>query len=169
MAYHHFKMDTFRSALQLVHKNCYFCSVDLKDAFYSIKIHEADSKYLRFIWDDQLYEFTCLVMGLSEAPRKFTKIVKVLLSELRKLGINIVAFIDDTLIVDETKIECNKAAATTVTQFDGKGLTIHPAKSVLDATQTIDYLGFTISSVTMTARIFSRSPARTDRSASSAC
>ena len=42
-------------------------------------------------------------MGLSEAPRKFTKVIKVLLSVLRQEGIKIVAFIDDTLVVDDSE------------------------------------------------------------------
>ena len=32
----HFKMDTIYSALKLVSKNCFFASVDLKDAFFSV-------------------------------------------------------------------------------------------------------------------------------------
>ena len=34
-----FKMETVQTALQLTTKNCYFASVDLRDAYYSIEIH----------------------------------------------------------------------------------------------------------------------------------
>jgi hypothetical protein len=150
--YHHFKMDTLKSALELVTENCHFCSVDFKDAFYSVRVNPRHRKYLRFLWNNNLYQFRCLVMGLSEAPRKFTKIIKVLLSELRKQGILIVAFIDDTLIVDDSAEHCQLATNIAVSDFDSKGITIHPAKSVLTPTQTIEYLGFLIDSVTMTVR-----------------
>ena len=123
--YHHFKMDTLKSALELVSKDCFFCSIDFKDAFYSLRVHPSHRKYLRFIWKGELYQFRCLVMGLSEAPRKFTKIVKVMLSELRKQGILIVAFIDDTLVVDESEAECQNATNASVKLFDDKGMTIH--------------------------------------------
>jgi hypothetical protein len=142
-------MDTLKSALELVTPNCYFCSVDFKDAFYSVRVHPKHRKYLRFIWNDKLFQFRCLVMGLSEAPRKFTKIIKVLLSELRKLGILIVAFIDDTLVVDESEQQCQIATNTAVAEFDAKGITVHPDKSVLTPTHIIEYLGFTINSLTM--------------------
>lgn len=35
----HFKMDTLKSAINLVKKDCYFASIDLKDAYYSVAVH----------------------------------------------------------------------------------------------------------------------------------
>ena len=34
--YHHFKMETLGAAINLVSRNCYFASIDLQDAHYSI-------------------------------------------------------------------------------------------------------------------------------------
>ena len=47
---HHFliKMDTFEMALKLVKQYCYFGSIDLRHAYYSVSIAEEDQKYLRF-------------------------------------------------------------------------------------------------------------------------
>ncbi len=41
----------------------------LKDAYFSAPIGLRDRKYLRFLWDNALYEFTCLPFGHSLAPR----------------------------------------------------------------------------------------------------
>ena len=46
--------------MHLISKNCYFASVDLCDAYYSVPIAPEHRKYLRFIWKQQMYEFTCL-------------------------------------------------------------------------------------------------------------
>ena len=35
--YHHFKMETLNHAIQLMTKNCYMASIDLKDACYSVR------------------------------------------------------------------------------------------------------------------------------------
>ena len=35
----------------------------MKDAYYSIPIQSSDRKFLRFIWEGELYEFTCLPNG----------------------------------------------------------------------------------------------------------
>ena len=51
VTYRHFKMDTLKSALELVTQNCFFCSVDFKDAFYSVRVHPRHRKFLRFYWD----------------------------------------------------------------------------------------------------------------------
>ena len=74
--YNHFKMETLNHAVQLMTRNCYMASIDLKDAYYSVPIAPEDRRYPRFIWQGQLYQFTCLPNGLSEAPRKFTKLLK---------------------------------------------------------------------------------------------
>ena len=66
--YHHFKMDTFRTALKLIRPGSFMASVDLKDAYYSIPIAEEDRKLLMFQWKGKYYQFTCLPNGLSSAP-----------------------------------------------------------------------------------------------------
>ena len=59
----HFKMESLKSAVNAMTKGCYFASVDLKDAYYSIKIREKDRKF---------FQFTSLIMGLSTSARVFT-------------------------------------------------------------------------------------------------
>ena len=83
---HRFKMDSLSTITKLVTQNCYMAAVDMRDAYYSIPIRSSDRKFLRFIWEGELYEFTCLPNGLSCAPRLFTKILKPPLSTLHKQG-----------------------------------------------------------------------------------
>ena len=51
-------------------------SIDLKDTYFNIPIFGLHRKYLRFIWKNQRYKFTCLPFGYSLAPRVFTKVFK---------------------------------------------------------------------------------------------
>ena len=53
-------------------------SVDTKDAYYSILIRSLDRKILRFIWEGELYEFTCHPNGLSCAPTYLLKFLSPL-------------------------------------------------------------------------------------------
>ena len=69
----HFKMETLQSAINAMRKNCYFGSVDLAEAFYSIPVREQDKKYFRFMHNGQKFQFTALIMGLTHSPRIFTK------------------------------------------------------------------------------------------------
>jgi hypothetical protein len=61
-------------------------SLDLKDANYSVSVNHSDRKYLRFVWQGVLCQFTCLPNGLSSCPRTFTKLLKPPLTALHKLG-----------------------------------------------------------------------------------
>ena len=45
VTYRHFKMDTLNVITNLLSKNCYMASVDLKDAYYSIPIAKQHRKY----------------------------------------------------------------------------------------------------------------------------
>jgi hypothetical protein len=40
-------------------------SIDLKHAYYTIPIAEEQRKFLKFVWNEQLYEFCVLPMGLK--------------------------------------------------------------------------------------------------------
>ena len=76
VTYRHFKMDNLKTAIDLVRPNCFMASVDLKDAYYSVPIHNTYQSYLKFKFDNKVYAFTCLPNGLSPAPQIFTKILK---------------------------------------------------------------------------------------------
>ena len=53
--YHHFKMDSLNTVLQMVKSSCFMASIDLKDAYYSVPIATVDQKYLKFLWRRKLY------------------------------------------------------------------------------------------------------------------
>lgn len=61
---HHFKMETLKTALNLVKPNAFFGSLDLRQAYYSLPIHKDSRKFLRFIWDGVIYEYSSLPNGL---------------------------------------------------------------------------------------------------------
>ena len=70
--YHHFKIDTIASAIEMVTPGCFMASIDLKDAYYSVSIANQDRKYLKFSWRNNLYQFTCFPNGLA-VPEKVYK------------------------------------------------------------------------------------------------
>ena len=127
----HFKMDTLNTIIQLVEKDCFMASIDLKDAYYSVPIARSDRKYLRFFWRGQLYQFTCLPNGLSCGPRKFTKLLKPTLTELHLKG-HISS--DDLYLQGKTYDACVHNVIDTVIQIDALGLVTHPEKYVFNPT-----------------------------------
>ena len=156
VSYHHFKMDTLETAIKLMRPGCFMTSIDLKDAYYSIPVAPECQKYLKFIWKDTLYCFTCLPMGLTSSPPIFTKVLKPVFASLRtKFGHTCLGYIDDSLYVEDTQEDCLWATLHAVQLFSQLGFQIHPEKSVFIPTQCIEFLGFLLDSSTMTVRLTS--------------
>ena len=70
----------------------------LKDAYFSISLHQK-LKYVRFQWKGNLFQFSCLCFGLGLAPRIFTKILKIPISMLLRINIELIIYLDDILIM----------------------------------------------------------------------
>lgn len=157
VSYHHFKLDTLQIAIQLVQPFCFMSSIDLKDAYYSIPITVEHQKYLKFYWRNVLYTFTCLPMGLSSSPRIFTKVMKPIFSTLRsQFGHICLNYMDDSFYIGRSALECAETTLHAIELFSRLGLQINPKKSVIVPSQTIEFLGFIIDSVSMTVTLSPR-------------
>ena len=86
VAYKHCKLESFQDVLTMVTPGVWMGSVDLKDAYYSIPVHKEHQKYLKFYFEGDYLQFTCLPNGYAQALRAFTKILKQPFGYLRKLG-----------------------------------------------------------------------------------
>ena len=143
-------MDTLQTITNLMTQNCFVRSVDLKDAYYSIPVHRSLSKYLKFFWDQKLYQFTCMPNGLSCCPRLFTKILKPPLTALHKKGHIASNYIDDLYQQGQTFAKCKTDVLDTIEQFDSLGFISHPSKSAFEPSQKLIILGFRLDLVKMT-------------------
>lgn len=83
----HFKMETIRTASDLIFTDCFMSVIDLKDAYHAIPISQNSQKYLKFRWKGTLYCYTCLPFGLCLAPYLYTKLTKPIVARLRSQGI----------------------------------------------------------------------------------
>ena len=147
--YHHFKMDTLETAVMLLRPNWWMASIDLKDAYYTVRVVPEDRKFLRFAVGDKLYQFKAMPMGLASAPRIFTKLVKPVLAVLRKKGIICMAYIDDLLLVGPTAESCSAAVSEGIKILTDLGFVVNYKKSQLSPLQRVRYLGFEVDSVQM--------------------
>lgn len=149
--YEHFKMEHLDFVTDLVYDDDWFCSIDLKDAYFALPIDSSCWKYLRFYWNNQLWEYRVLVFGLSSAPRVFTRLCKPILAWIRgHLGIRCSMYIDDLIIMEQSKSKLMKSVSEIYNLLVGLGFQINHEKSVLKPTQTIKHLGFDIDSTKLT-------------------
>ena len=94
--YHHFKMDTFESVLKLVKPGCFFASIDVHHAYYSVPMAAEDQVKLRFQKSGKLYQFQSLPKGISCTPKQFTRLMKPVYASLCILGHTNSGYIDDS-------------------------------------------------------------------------
>lgn len=149
----HFKMETLQTALNLLQEGDFLVSVDLKDAYFSIPIHQQHRKYLRFLWKNQRYEFQCLPFGLKSAPRIFTKCTKPIMSALRSHGHRGIIYIDDSLWMGRSARSVEETGFSVVNLFQQAGFQINEEKSSLLPTQSLTFLGYVIDTVKMTVSL----------------
>ena len=145
----HFKMDHVKSALNMARKRCFMASVDLIYAYYSVPIENSLQIFFVLQFQEKFYKYACLPNGLTSAPRIFTKIMKPVLSTLRKLGYNVINYLDDIFICGDTFAACRDAVLVTVNLLLIIGFSIHSEKSQLTLIRKIEYLGFLIDYVKM--------------------
>lgn len=82
--------------------------------------------------------------------------MKPVFGTLRKIGHENVAYIDDSLLQGDSYEQCMTNIKDTMKLMDSLGLTIHPEKSIIVPTQSIEFVGFLLNSVDMSVKLAPR-------------
>ena len=93
-----FRMESLSNVIQSVNQGDWLASVDLKDAYLHIPIHQDHRKFLRFSINGVRYQWKVLPFGLSTVPRVFTKVLSPVVAALRLRGVHIQPYLDDLLL-----------------------------------------------------------------------
>ena len=152
----HFKMETLKDVIPVVFHKCFFATIDLQDAYYSVPIRPADRDWLRFLWHGKHYRFTCLPQGFTSAPRIFTRLLKPVFALFRKFGLITTCYIDDCIFIAASRDKLMDQLRFALQVFDSLGLTVNVGKSSLTPSQKVEFLGFIIDSVNMSISITSQ-------------
>lgn len=137
----HFKLEDGRTAAKLLSKGDFLAKLDLENAYFLIPVDETSSKYLRFIFQNQCFEFLCLPFGLNVAPYVFTKVMKPVVSNLRDKGFTSVIYLDDILLMGSSKRRCLDNIKNSVELLESLGFIINYNKSISKPIQRIEFLG----------------------------
>ena len=149
----HFKMEGIHTLKDLLRKGDWLAKIDLKDAFFSIPIHLNHKKFLRFIFKENTYQFNCLPFGLSSTPWVFTKTLKPALAILRERDVHLIAYIDDILILEESRELILDHVIGMRYLLECLGFIVNTKKSVLNPAQVIEFLGLSVDSIAIEIRL----------------
>ena len=147
--YERFKMEEMEALRNLIRPRDWLVKLDLKDAYLTVPVNAQYQKFLRFQWETKLYQCVALPFGLSSAPRTFTKLMKPVMASLRSKGVRLVIYLDDILILNATKSQLLLELAMAKELIEGLGFIINYEKSVLTPSRSIEYLGLTIDTNSM--------------------
>ncbi len=76
-----------------------FAAIDLKDAYFHVSILLQHRPFLRFAFEDRAWKYRVLPFWLPLSPRVFTKVVEGALAPLQEVGVRILNYLDDWLIL----------------------------------------------------------------------
>ena len=122
------KLEPTQDTLNLITVGCYFASVDLKNAYYSIPKHDDFQKYLKMYWEKYYFKYTVLPNGFAPAVREYTKVMSPRFKHLRSKGHLLVKYLDDSLLIGETARIWLNNVTDTVNLLRSLGFTIDPGK-----------------------------------------
>ena len=137
----HFKMETQGSVRSAIRSQEWAVSIDIRDAYLHVPMHQAVRKYLRFVVNKKVYQFTCLPFGLATSPREFTKLLRPVVSLLRQQGVKLHVYLDDWLIRADTPEEAQLHSQTTIKVLQFLGWIINFEKSDLTPSQDFQFIG----------------------------
>ena len=142
----HFEMEDIYVLKDLLRAGDWMAKVDLKDAYFMLPIQE-DRAFLKLSLRDQTYWFKYLPFDLACTPWVFTKTLKPAIAKLRQLGVGMIVYIDDILILAESKELARDHAIGLVYLLENLGFALSKAKCQLELTQTIEFLSFSVNSL----------------------
>ena len=140
--YQHFKMEDISTLKDLIQPNDWMMKLDLKDAYFFVPIHKDHRKYFRFQWINSIKEFSCLPFTYGPAPRRFTKLFRPVLALLRKMGMRLVIYIDDIIILNQSCTALLQDRDSVIFLLQCLRFVINWTKYQLEPTQSLEYLGF---------------------------
>ena len=104
-------------------------------------MHQAVRKYLRFVVNKKVYQFSCLPFGLATPPREFTKLLQPVVALLRQRIVKLHVYLDDWLICADNPEQVQLHAPTTIRVLQFPGWIINYEKSDLTPSQDFQFIG----------------------------
>eukprot|EP01113_Clastostelium_recurvatum_P021796 TRINITY_DN2587_c0_g2_i1.p2 TRINITY_DN2587_c0_g2~~TRINITY_DN2587_c0_g2_i1.p2 ORF type:complete len:510 (-),score=73.18 TRINITY_DN2587_c0_g2_i1:1021-2550(-) len=122
----------------------YMTKIDLKDGFFHLEIPERDRTYFGFQWRGEYYVYNVFGFGCNVTPHTFCKMLRPVIEHLRSLGVRILAYMDDFIILGRTRAECLHSTHLTLEALRHLGWHVKASKSHLEPTQRLEFLGLEV-------------------------
>jgi len=119
----------------------YFTKLDIKDAYYNIRIREGDEWKTTFSTKLGTYKYLVMPFGLCNAPAAFQQCINEVLMEY--IDMCCIVYLDDRLIYSNTLQQHRKDISNILEAIRKLGMKVKPSKCEFHQSET-EYLGFII-------------------------
>ena len=140
----HFRMETIQSVLLSVRQGDWMASIDLKEAYLQVPVHPDSRRFLRFVAQGSVYQFSALCFGLSTAPQVFSRVMAPVSAILHSWGIRMRRYLDDWLVQSSSRLSLIHDRQVVLDLCHELGIVMNPEKSRLEPSQVLQYLGVVI-------------------------
>ena len=123
--------------------------LDLSAGYHHIPLHPSQFKYFGFEFEGKVYTWRQLFFGLSPAPYVFTMILRNVAKRWRFDGIQLIHYLDDFGIFAPTRELCLQQLTRVMKDLVALGFVVNLEKSALDPTQTMEFLGYEVNTVSV--------------------
>lgn len=136
-----FRMPTLEAILANLDGAAWFSTIDLKNAFFHIALHEKSRHLTNFFAGNATYRFKRLPFGLCNAPDIFQEILQtVVLANCE----GVCNYLDDILVHGKTKEEHDVNLEVVLCRLREHGVRLNQEKCTIGK-QSVRFLGFSIS------------------------
>ena len=139
-----FKMENLKLIPDLVTEGDFCAKIDMREAYFAIRIHPTHRRYLAIEWKGRVLQHTCLCFGLSSAPYIYTRVMRTIAEFLRARGVRLVHYLDDWGIFGSSERELRKHLDFARKVFSSLGLLINEEKSILIPNDRMEFLGLMV-------------------------
>ena len=121
-------------------------SIDLKEAYLQVPVHPDSRRFLRFVSQGNVYQFSALCFGLSTAPQIFSRVMAPVSAILHSWGIHMRWYLDDWLVQSSSRESLLHDLQVVLDLCRELGIVVNPAKSRLVPSRVVQYIGVVIDS-----------------------
>jgi hypothetical protein len=138
-----FKMEDQRLLVQILKRDMWGVSVDIKSAYHHVTVSPRLSPYLSFSYNSRFYQYRGMPFGIKMAPRVFSRIMHRCTVVIRHhWKVDVVQYIDDIWIGHMDVVYLRSVVPLIIQFLERLGWLINRKKSELTPARAFKFLGW---------------------------
>lgn len=149
------RMETMGEFASSVEKGDHFLSMDVEKGYRHLRLHPAMRDWFVFRYEDRYYQCIALPFGWGRSGVWFTQFMATFVTELRRRGWRVLAYVDDFLIapsragVPSSREDCREAVGWIERLLRRLGIRRKEGKGEWAGAQRVEHLGVVVDSMKM--------------------